>query len=459
MLSLRRQSARTHRTFDMTNPADAKAPSPGPRLLLVEDNPSTMRLLQLMLADEYDVDSARGVDESLYMARERHYDIFVLDVNLSERRTGIEVLHALRRMHEYARAPVVACTAYALRDHQSLFQEAGFSEILAKPITRRNLLEGITTAIENPIPEPASEERIYEAMELSPMPTSISEVLELIARNGRKETDFEKLITVVNHDQVISTWLICRANSAFFKLNADIDSIEQAIQYMGFRPVCNLLLSKLLTQRFADFETDRETSVYEYIMQVGLGAAYLARALAERIAHPHPEIAYSAVLLCQLGRLLLLDDRRERYADLWYDEGGAFAGPPPIGQETLFLSANYVTLGAEVGRRNNFSETLLNVMRYHHRPDEALDDEQQLLTFLVATGLETYATMRDKDMSELLSVLLESYPLEGCAELSGVDRRDLMSAIRELLEEARAFVDEVLTEDSTEGHSTSHIAA
>lgn len=439
--------------FDMAD----SPPNPALRLLVVEDNPTTLRLLQRMLGDEYDVDTARTVDEALFKAEGERYDAFVLDINLSERRTGIEVLHAIRRMPKHDDVPAIACTAYALHDHQALFRGAGFTVVITKPITKRTLVEGIEQALENPSPAPDSGGAIYEAMELPPMPTTVPEVLELIARNGQRETDYEKLISVVTRDQIISTWLICRANSAFFKLSANIDSIERAIQYMGFRPVCNLFLGKLLTQRFSEFETEHEQQVYEYVMQWGLGAAYLARRLAEQIDHPHPEIAYSGVLLSQLGRLLLLDDRREQYADLWFDEDGRFIGPPPLGQETLFLSANYVTLGAEVGRRNKFSDTLLTVMRYHHRPGDVLDDTQELLTFLVATALETYAAMMDRPLSELLSVLLDSYPLDGVIELTGADRRSFMSATRDMLAEAQAFVDEVLTDDTEEVHAPSNV--
>ena len=429
----------------------------GLRLLVVEDNATTLRLFRLILEDlEYEVDTAQSVDEALFLAEESDYDIFVLDINLSERRTGIEVLHELRRMPRHDGVPAVACTAYALHEHQTLFREAGFSGIITKPVTKDAFLEGVERAIENPNPDPSSDGMVYEAMDLPPMPTTIPEVLGLIARNGQEERDFEKLISVVNRDQVISTWLICRANSAFFKLNADIDSIERAIQYMGFRPVCNLFLSKLLFEQFAEFETERETRVCRYIMRVGMGAAYLARALAEHLDLPNPEIAYSSVLLCQLGRLLLLSDRREKYANLWYDDGGAFVGPPPIGQETLFLSASYVTFGADVGRRNKFSDTLLTVMRYHHRPGDVIDDKRELLTFVVATSLETYATMLDKDLNELLSVLLESYPLEGTIELSGADRRELMAAIREMLVEARAFVEEIMNDDEAGAPSDIH---
>lgn len=419
------------------------APSQGYRLLVVEDNRVTQRLLRVMFEeDAHVVDTAQTVDEALFKAEANPYDAFLLDINLGERRTGIEVLHAIRRMPQHEGVPAIACTAYALHDQQAVFREAGFSAIVTKPITKRALLQSIEDAIADPASAAPFADDAYEDLPLPPLPTSIPQLLTLIAHGDAQGADFERLIRILARDQVLATWLIRTANSAFFKLSASVESVEAAIQYLGFRPACNLLLGKLLTERFHGFDTEREEQVYTYVMQLGLGAAYLARALGQRIDHPHPEIAYSGVLLSQLGRLLLLDEHRARYAALWF-EGDAFAGPPPLGQETLAVSTNYVTLGAHIGRRNDFSDRIVRLIRYHQRPSDLSDADQKLLAFLVAAGLDTYtARLKDPDR-DLLPLLLASHPLAGLVDLTGAERRALMRATQDVLAEAHAFVDDV----------------
>lgn len=291
-----------------------------------------------------------------------------------------------------------------------------------------------------------------EATTLPPLPTTVVEVSDLAARDPR-ETDFEKLVAIARRDQVVSAWLLQRVNSAYFSLNAEVNSVERAIQYMGFRPVCNLLLGRLLTQEFSEYEAPLTRRVYRHVMQVGLSAAFLARALARRVEHPHPENAYSGALLCQLGRLLLLDSRREAYAELWYDEEGAFAGAPPLGQETISLSTNYVAVGIEVGRRSKLSDEHLALIRYHRRPGDAIGEERKLTAYLVAAGFEASRAMGgvgetgEPHASELLPVLRESRAVGEIARRRGLERRDLMFFIHDTCEEARAFVAEVFTED------------
>jgi HD-like signal output (HDOD) protein/CheY-like chemotaxis protein len=435
------------RSDDEADDADASASGDGAkryRLLIVEDNKVTRRLVNVMFEDDpHVIDVASSVDEALFKSEENDYDAFILDINLNERRTGIEVLHAIRRMPQHEGVPAIACTAYALQDHQDLFREAGFSAIVTKPITKDHLIEAVETAIGDPATSASNAGGPDVEMNLPPLPTTIPQLLTLVARGNAEDTDYERLIRILSRDQVLATWLIRTANSAFFKLRARVDSVEAAIQYIGFRPTCNLLLGKLLTERFHTFDTDRQERIYTYVMQLGIGAAFVARSLAEHVEHPHPEIAYSGVLLSQLGRLLLLDERKETYADLWY-EGDTFAGPPPVGQETLHLSSSYISAGVDAGRQSEFSDDILHLIRYHQRPSDLPSTGDRLLAFIVATALEIYAAILDDPDQDLLPVLLDSYPLSGIVEATDRERRPLMAATQEAAQDARDFTDGIV---------------
>ena len=63
----------------------------------------------------------------------------LLDINLGVIRTGVDVLHELRQVPEYATIPAVAVTAYALPGDRERFLEAGFDAYLGKPFTEEEL--------------------------------------------------------------------------------------------------------------------------------------------------------------------------------------------------------------------------------------------------------------------------------------------------------------------------------
>lgn len=127
-----------------------------PSVLIVEDNPSTRILLVYMLKATYDVSAASGYDEALGLIREKAFDALVLDINLCEQHTGIDLLHTVREMPQYAEIPAIACTAYTSYGDRERLLACGFDLYVAKPFTKEHLhdalgsLLGATTRIKEP---------------------------------------------------------------------------------------------------------------------------------------------------------------------------------------------------------------------------------------------------------------------------------------------------------------------
>ncbi len=108
-------------------------------VLVVEDNSSMRLVLKHVLKTEYEVRLASCVDEALQVAQERPFDALVLDIQLGETRTGIDLLQLLRQMPAYRGVPAVACTASVGSRASAL--EAGFNEFVEKPFSITQLRE------------------------------------------------------------------------------------------------------------------------------------------------------------------------------------------------------------------------------------------------------------------------------------------------------------------------------
>lgn len=129
-------------------PVNGEQPKDGSEkrsVLVVDDNPSIQRLLKYMLKTEYEVKLASGVDEALQLAQERVFDALVLDINLGEPRTGIDLLQLLRQMPAYREVPAVACTASVGGRASAL--EAGFDEYVDKPFTKAQIQDALTRVL------------------------------------------------------------------------------------------------------------------------------------------------------------------------------------------------------------------------------------------------------------------------------------------------------------------------
>ncbi len=111
----------------------------GPRILVVEDNPLNLKLVRdVLTASGYDIVEAQTGEEGVRLAGECDPDLVLMDLQLP----GIDGYEALRRIREAGRVdgvPVVAVTAFAMREDRERTAAAGFDGYLSKPISVRDL--------------------------------------------------------------------------------------------------------------------------------------------------------------------------------------------------------------------------------------------------------------------------------------------------------------------------------
>ena len=117
------------------------------RILVVEDDPHIQILLRHFLRDRFDVQIVGSIDDALEAAARHRFDLLLLDIHLSGRRTGVDLLRELRCQPASRATPAVACTAYALRGDRERFLGLGFCAYLEKPFTRETLVKTIQEAL------------------------------------------------------------------------------------------------------------------------------------------------------------------------------------------------------------------------------------------------------------------------------------------------------------------------
>jgi CheY-like chemotaxis protein/two-component sensor histidine kinase len=108
----------------------------GLRVLLAEDNPTNQMVASQMLRalDAEVVVCSDGV-EALERFESGHFDLVVVDIEMP-RLSGLDVIRAIRaRSDVRAGVPIVALTAYAMREHRERIAAAGANGLISKPIT------------------------------------------------------------------------------------------------------------------------------------------------------------------------------------------------------------------------------------------------------------------------------------------------------------------------------------
>ena len=105
-----------------------------PRILIVDDNPTNVKVLQTRLAAEgYEVITAADGEEGLAAAREQTPDLILLDV-MMPKLDGFEVCRRLRADAAFPFTPIIMVTAMADSKDVVAGLEAGGDEYLTKPV-------------------------------------------------------------------------------------------------------------------------------------------------------------------------------------------------------------------------------------------------------------------------------------------------------------------------------------
>jgi len=118
-------------------------------ILVVEDNAVNQKLAQKMLERMgHTVSVAGSGAEALEAVEGTPFDLVLMDVQMP----GMDGLEATRRIREQeknrgTRLPILAMTAYAMKEDKDRCLEAGMDAYLSKPITARELYDGIESVV------------------------------------------------------------------------------------------------------------------------------------------------------------------------------------------------------------------------------------------------------------------------------------------------------------------------
>jgi len=113
-------------------------------ILLVEDNPaSRAALAKLLQKDGYEVHAAEGYRSALAVAEGQHLDLAICDINLEDG-DGADLLRELKALHPLEG---IAVTGYTLPEETRHYSEAGFRQVLHKPIHYPELRSAIAALV------------------------------------------------------------------------------------------------------------------------------------------------------------------------------------------------------------------------------------------------------------------------------------------------------------------------
>ena len=113
------------------------------KVLVVDDDLATRRIVELFLRGEIEIDSASNSSDASDKINKDTYSLVLMDISLGKGISGIELMKNLRNMPGYKNVPVIAVTAHAMVGDKEKFLDYGFDDYLSKPFGKKDLISKV----------------------------------------------------------------------------------------------------------------------------------------------------------------------------------------------------------------------------------------------------------------------------------------------------------------------------
>ncbi len=133
------------------------------------------------------------------------------------------------------------------------------------------------------------------------LPNVPQAVRQLIQQLNNPDADYAEIAAKVSEDQTLSLRVLRMVNSAHFGLSRKVSSIDDAVVMMGMDRLKTLVIASGLAGSVSDVEGMNLQQFWDESFRVAIVANYLA----ERTDQVNADIAFTAGLIHNIGRLLL----------------------------------------------------------------------------------------------------------------------------------------------------------
>jgi two-component system, OmpR family, response regulator MprA len=195
--------------------------SPSARILVVEDDGRLAATLQRLLTSEgHDVAIAAGGPEALRLARERAFDLVVLDIMLP----GMDGIGVCRRLRATGAVPILLLTALAGTEERVRGLDSGADDYLVKPFAYEELLARVRALLRRAAP---GERLRFADLRLEPASRGAWRGERAIALTA---TEFDLLQHFLRHPRQVMT----RAQLIEAVWNGEPDTDNVVAVYIGY---------------------------------------------------------------------------------------------------------------------------------------------------------------------------------------------------------------------------------
>ena len=346
------------------------------RILFVHDDQMVLNGLRRLLHDmrsEWKLAFACGGDEALALLAASPTDVVVSELRMAGM-GGIELLETVRE-----RFPDVVRIVLSGSGDTELFLQSTTAahQFLTMPCDPQHLKDAVSSACF--LRENLSSKRLLRvASRLRTLPSRPTLYFDVVEEARSPSGSMERVGEIISKDVGMTAKILQLVNSAYFGLQAQVSSPQDAVSYLGLDTIKALVLS---TQIFSQFDTSK----LDGIRLVGLWdhsvrAAQLSKAIAIAEDAPADIVAeaFMAGMLHDAGELILAENLPREFVvadDLARKD--SISGHEA---QIRVLGASHAEVGAHLLAMWGLPLPIVQAVAWHHGPSDASSESFDALT-------------------------------------------------------------------------------
>jgi putative nucleotidyltransferase with HDIG domain len=241
-----------------------------------------------------------------------------------------------------------------------------------------------------PAVKPCDQGHIVEKVKNCPRLPSLRSIetalRELLHADNRFTTQISE---VIRRDPSLTARLLRLVNSVYYGLTTPVNSIEEAVFYLGVRQIRQLAV---VTPVIEDFQKLAGATSFRWreFWQHCIAVAILTRELTSSIMRLEDESDYVAGLVHDVGRIVMASAFPQHFNAIYLDEEIG-ADDDLLARERSILGVDHTELGAIYLSQHQLPGVLVEVARFHHSPEQCSKSRELVAAVHIADMLARFA--------------------------------------------------------------------
>jgi len=225
---------------------------------------------------------------------------------------------------------------------------------------------------------------VEEIGALPTLPDIPTRILQLVSS---EESSMEDISRIIERDPALTANILRVANSAYYGAREKVASLKLALTILGLNEIISIVTSISIVRMFPSRKGE-DSFDHAKFWRHSFGCATASQLIARELRFDLGDIEFVAGLVHDIGKLILDQHFHARLKEIHQLKEAE--GIPLPEAETRVMGVDHATLGSWLAQRWHLPSSLVECIRYHHRPLDVLalptPREQPALTAIISVA-------------------------------------------------------------------------